>query len=158
MYIYYVLLYIYVLLMIYMEMVDITTNKNTWRSIELEMDIVPSMVILILFTSRPKDGERMWYAKNKDFEKWGPKTMLFFLAGCYIEDSCFRSCRCVTVLYRAWYELQIATTGGATPERVDFAENKRVVSPWGNLQAGQPWKAKDFMLLLGRNYMKNSSG
>ena len=45
--------------MIYMEMVDITTNKNTWRSIELEMDIVPSMVILILFTSRPKDGERM---------------------------------------------------------------------------------------------------
>jgi len=59
MYIYYVLLYIYVLLMIYMEMVDITTNKNTWRSIELEMDIVPSMVILILFTSRPKDGERM---------------------------------------------------------------------------------------------------
>ena len=59
MYIYYVLLYIYVLLMIYMEMVDITTNKNTWRSIELEVDIVPSMVILILFTSRPKDGERM---------------------------------------------------------------------------------------------------
>ena len=59
----------------------------------------------------------------------GPKPCCcFFFAGCYIEDSYFRRYRFVTVLYRAWYELHLATTGGAAPERVDFAENKRVVS------------------------------